>query len=108
MGQTKDFRLRSTVADTPGAGVASYYADISGALNFVNPAGTNQIVSQFYRTTSANGVVSTGYASAGLTGAVYGTTGTYKLTTILGQPTYWLAATISGVSVAIPAYARTA
>lgn len=113
MAQTKDLRLRSTVADTPDAGVARFYANESGMLKVVLPAGTVYDAAGFYATTNATSAVTTGLsvlaggAGQTVTGIAFGTTGSFVRTSFLGAPNAWISVNISGATYSIPAYTRT-
>jgi hypothetical protein len=113
MAQTKDLRLRATVADTPDAGVARFYADSNGVLKVVTPAGTVYDAAGFYATTNAVGVVASGTsvflggAGMAVTGIAFGTTGSFIRNSFLGAPNAWVSVNISGTAYSVPAYART-
>lgn len=114
MSQTKDLRLRTTVADTPDAGVARIYANASGMLKVVLPSAAVYDAAAFYDTTNANSVVTLtsgtlrdGASAALSSGYFYGTTGTRIINTALGEPNRWISVNISGATYSIPAYTRT-
>ncbi len=114
MAKCADFRTQSSAVATPGAGVVSYYVNSSGILRFVDSAGVDTVASTFQPTVLANAqITATGTVSfptntvALATGHIYGTTGTYTIPTIMGEPNVWIPFTgPSGQLYAVPAYLR--
>ncbi len=114
MAKCADFRTQSSAVDTPGAGVVSYYVNSSGILRFVDADGVDKVASTFQPTVLANAqITATGDSFsptntvAIATGHVYGTTGTYKYPTFLGEPNVWFPFIgPSGQLYAVPAYLR--
>lgn len=113
MAKTKDFRTQTATPATPAAGVVSYYVGTSGELKYVNSAGQVRNASSYFAENLANSnITATGFgifrkATSDVTGLLYGSSGTYTVPTILGEPSMWFSVLgPSGQLLAIPAYNR--
>ena len=91
MAQSKDLRVRTTVPNTPSAGVVTQYVDASGILSQVNENGTVYPVGQQW-SGNLNGAQIAPVLSVGISGTL---TGASYFLPVIGP---------SGQRLAIPAW----
>lgn len=111
-----DFRIQTTQPDSPSAGVVGIYSNSSGILIAKNEYGTTyQVGTQSTGNIAMAGqTVATGFGyfpsnvlPNAVTGVFYGSTGTYKVPTLLGTPAGFLPFIgPSGELIAIPYFTR--
>ena len=96
-----DLRIQTTTPSSPSVGVVGLFANVSGVPVTVDSNGIVTQVGNSYLTASL--VTPTGGIARLGTGVVFGGNSS-AIATGLANPTRWLAVTVSGQNLVIPAY----